>query len=105
MSAASEGQRLGTVALGVANLVGVVVLGRLLADPQVCFPPYTCLVSPCPRVNGVLLIVRLRGCVLIATACLAAGAVLASTQFAGICRRLAAAAAGAALPSNLGFFV
>ena len=34
MSAASEGQRLGTVALGVANLVGVVVLGRLLADPQ-----------------------------------------------------------------------
>ena len=35
MSAASEGQRLGTVALGVANLVGVVVLGSLLADPQV----------------------------------------------------------------------
>jgi hypothetical protein len=25
---------MGTVALGVANLVGVVVLGRLLADPQ-----------------------------------------------------------------------
>ena len=35
MSAASEGQRIGTVALGVANLVGVVVLGSLLADPQV----------------------------------------------------------------------
>jgi len=35
MSAASDGQRIGTVALGVANLVGVVVLGSLLADPQV----------------------------------------------------------------------
>ena len=39
MSAASEGQRFGTIALGVANLVGVVVLGRLLADPQVRASP------------------------------------------------------------------
>ena len=34
-SSASEGQRLGTIALGVANLVGVLFLGNLLADPAV----------------------------------------------------------------------
>ena len=34
-SSASEGQRLGTIALGVANLIGVVFLGNLLRDPAV----------------------------------------------------------------------
>ena len=34
-SAASEGQRLGAIALGAANLVGVLFLGNLLGDPAV----------------------------------------------------------------------
>ena len=34
-SAASEGQRLGAIALGVANLVGVLFLSNLLGDPAV----------------------------------------------------------------------
>ena len=34
-SSASEGQRLGTIALGVANLAGVLFLGNLLRDPAV----------------------------------------------------------------------
>ena len=34
-SAASEGQRLGAIALGVANLVGVLFLGNLLGDPAI----------------------------------------------------------------------
>ena len=51
MSAASDGQRIGTVALGVANLVGVVVLGSLLADPQVT-PAPECISHATPQAVG-----------------------------------------------------
>ena len=34
LTEATGGQKVGAIALGVANLVGVVILGALLADPQ-----------------------------------------------------------------------